>query len=145
MAVSKKCIRCNSVKELNEFYLHKRMKDGHLNVCKECKKNYARIYCRTERGKEVDRKRNQKPNRKKLQYIYCKRKRLKHRKKYLCVSKFWNEFRKGTIKKLPCEVCGTEERVEAHHSDYDKPYNVIWLCSLHHKEWHRNNEVKNGF
>jgi hypothetical protein len=37
----------------------------------------------------------------------------------------------GKIKKLPCKVCG-EKKVQAHHEDYSKPLEVIWLCSLHH-------------
>ncbi len=34
----KKCIKCDSDKELSEFYKHKKMLDGHLNKCKTCTK-----------------------------------------------------------------------------------------------------------
>lgn len=34
----KKCFKCGEVKELDKFYKHKRMKDGHLNKCIECTK-----------------------------------------------------------------------------------------------------------
>ena len=40
--------------------------------------------------------------------------------------------RTGKIKKLPCKVCGYEI-VEAHHEDYSKPLEVIWLCREHHR------------
>jgi len=40
---------------------------------------------------------------------------------------------KGTLKRLPCEVCGSISS-EAHHEDYSKPLEVEWLCNLHHVE-----------
>ena len=39
----KKCIRCGIDKELNDFYVHPKMRDGHLNKCKECCKEVADI------------------------------------------------------------------------------------------------------
>lgn len=47
----------------------------------------------------------------------------------------YNHIRLGNLKRLPCEVCG-ENRVHAHHRDYSKPLEVIWLCSIHHSEEH---------
>lgn len=38
----------------------------------------------------------------------------------------------GKVKKGPCEVCGSTEKIEAHHEDYDKPLVVHWLCRKHH-------------
>lgn len=51
--------------------------------------------------------------------------------------------RLGEIKKGPCEVCGSLN-VEAHHDDYDKPYQVRWLCFRHHHE-HHGNKTKKDF
>ena len=45
-------------------------------------------------------------------------------------------LRMGKVIKSPCEVCGTSERVHAHHHDYSKPYDVKWLCYLCHKAAH---------
>lgn len=49
--------------------------------------------------------------------------------------------RRGKLTRQPCEVCGAESNIEAHHSDYSKPLDVNWLCREHHKEWHRNNDI----
>lgn len=44
----------------------------------------------------------------------------------------------GRLVRQPCEVCGTSEKVEAHHDDYTKPLEVRWLCVTHHDEHHAN-------
>lgn len=45
-------------------------------------------------------------------------------------------LKSGKVKKLPCRDCN-ELNVEAHHPDYSKPMEVIWLCKKHHGEIHR--------
>ena len=35
-----------------------------------------------------------------------------------------------------CDVCGSEYRIHLHHHNYEKPREVIPVCSLHHKELH---------
>ena len=47
---------------------------------------------------------------------------------------------KGLLKKQPCEICATTEKVEAHHDDYSKPLEVRWLCKTHHQEHHKNDK-----
>ncbi|WP_407475415.1 hypothetical protein [Elizabethkingia anophelis] len=42
----------------------------------------------------------------------------------------------GILVKKPCEMCGNKKS-EAHHPDYKKPLNVIWLCREHHLEIHK--------
>lgn len=46
-----------------------------------------------------------------------------------------NARRRGDIERLPCVVCG-EEKSFAHHEDYSKPLEIIWLCRPHHMEKH---------
>lgn len=41
----------------------------------------------------------------------------------------------GKLQKQPCEVCG-EIKVHAHHTNYNDPLNIKWLCVEHHKQIH---------
>lgn len=43
----------------------------------------------------------------------------------------------GTMAKSSCQICGSIE-VDAHHEDYNRPFDVIWLCRRHHAEIHRS-------
>jgi len=43
---------------------------------------------------------------------------------------------KGLIEKKPCEKCG-EKKSEAHHEDYNKPLDIVWLCKRCHKQRHQ--------
>lgn len=47
-----------------------------------------------------------------------------------------NAVVRGKLVKLACEVCGNTKS-EAHHADYSKPLDVMWLCRKHHKDVHR--------
>lgn len=44
-------------------------------------------------------------------------------------------IRRGKIIKGPCADCGSEN-AEAHHSDYSKPLDVVWLCRKCHMARH---------
>lgn len=35
--------------------------------------------------------------------------------------------------RAPCVICGNSKS-EAHHENYSKPLEVIWLCRTHHRE-----------
>lgn len=41
----------------------------------------------------------------------------------------------GVIQRRPCEACGAE--AHAHHEDYLRPLDVVWLCPEHHKPTQR--------
>lgn len=43
--------------------------------------------------------------------------------------------REGTLTRQPCQACG--KKAQAHHEDYSKPLEVIWVCQAHHCALHR--------
>ena len=47
------------------------------------------------------------------------------------------EIIRGRLKKKPCKKCGETHRVQAHHEDYSKPADIVWLCPKHHRARHR--------
>lgn len=50
----------------------------------------------------------------------------------------------GKIEKGNCARCASP-LVHAHHEDYTKPLEVIWLCPYHHSERHRERAQEAGF
>ena len=54
----------------------------------------------------------------------------------------WMKIADGTLIRLPCEVCGTNKDVQAHHDDYSQPLDIRWLCRKHHREHHDNEKNK---
>src|SRR5690606_1514330 len=44
------------------------------------------------------------------------------------------------IKPVQCESCSEEKELEAHHSNYNKPLDVQWLCKQCHENTHHLNE-----
>ena len=43
---------------------------------------------------------------------------------------------KGRLKAGSCAVCGATASVHAHHPNYDKPLEIVWLCRAHHDAEH---------
>ena len=58
------------------------------------------------------------------------------RQKYLARKTVENHLKAGKLTRKPCERCGAR-KAQAHHEDYSKPLDVIWLCPKDHKARHR--------
>ena len=120
----KKCCTCKEEKPITEFWKNK-------NFCKDCgRKNnqkyqdngymrdYMAKYLRAHPEKRVNSVHKDRP--------------LKVR----IYSRVLTKKRKGEVIQKPCLVCGNEN-VHGHHKDYNKPFELTWLCPQHHKDVHR--------
>lgn len=119
----KKCRGCGEERPLNGFYKHPKMSDGHLNKCKPCVRERVNNHRRDniERYRAYDRRRGF---------------RVYDPDKVVARRKVRDALKSGVLTKHPCVVCG-DNKSEAHHHDYNKPIDVIWLCKTHHAKLHR--------
>ena len=135
------CTRCKTEKTLDQFYLYGSGKRfGTIcKPCKECQKvrskkryddglmtpnyKYQEKWRKTTRGRMLKNLSNK-----------VSTARYPEKDKARSLAKY--ALKKGEIAVLPCEVCGSTEKVQMHHEDYSNPLEVIWLCIKHHKEVH---------
>jgi hypothetical protein len=139
MVRKKKCIRCRLALPHWEFYRHPDMPDGTVNKCKDCQKIEAKERYRRKREEilRYDRKRSQ-TKRTRLVHLKSQRKRnTRWPDKYKARNKLNNALRDGKIQKPErCDVCRRKRKIEAHHNDYSKPLEVIWMCFECHRKHH---------
>ncbi len=136
----KTCYSCKKKKKKINFSKDNSKKD---KLCIYCK------ICKNEKNRETRRK-SYKKNREK---ILCKKKIYYEEKKEIIIQKkherrlkdnhlksrandaVYRAIKKGKIKRKPCIICGNPNS-DAHHKDYNKKLDVIWLCRTHHMRIH---------
>lgn len=133
----KTCFKCGAVKPLSSFYKHKMMGDGHLGKCIECAKvdvreSYAEH--REERSAHEAR-RAQDPARKAKRHEAERRHRHAHPDRSRARVAVGRAIANGSLVRAPCADCG-DPKVQAHHEDYSKPLDVVWLCFSCHRKRH---------
>lgn len=133
---SKQCFKCLNEKPLCDFYGHPKMADGHLNKCKECTKKDVTLHRQEnlEHFQEYERKRSSLPHRVELHAKVYAAYAIKYPNRVKANMAARNAVRDGRLTKLPCLMCGSD--AVAHHPDYDRPLDVVWLCHSHHKKTH---------
>jgi hypothetical protein len=138
----KKCFKCGEVKSLTDFYKHPQMPDGRVNKCKECNKKDVREnrLIKVEYYRNYDKDRgNRQSNKYRQEYLQ------KYPNKYKAHTIVSNAIRDKKLFKKPCEICGSNKSIHAHHDDYLEPLNIRWLCAAHHSQWHKaNGEADNA-
>lgn len=132
----KSCKDCGQTKPLDQFYRHPKMRDGYLNKCRDCVCQRVRKHRRqNDHVREYDRERAKRPERIKHRAEVTQRWREQYPERAAAHNAVSNAVRDGKLDKEPCYFCG-EERVEAHHPDYTKPLDVVWLCARCHRRLH---------
>jgi transcription elongation factor Elf1 len=115
------CIKCHESKPICEFTPRTDNSRGHYTTCKICKNAYQKQYQKSVAGKRV-------------QVLADQVRKEKFAHKRSARSKTFTAIKNGTIQVLPCLICG--DKAEAHHHDYSRPLDVMWLCKTHHRETH---------
>lgn len=151
--MTKRCFKCLCVKPLAEFYKHAAMGDGHLNKCKDCTKKDVTEHrlANLDRVRAYDKTRASMAHRvaARKEYAQTPAGRQSHKKSLKASALRYpertsaryalsNAIRDGKV--TPWPVCAVPEcdhtKPEAHHPDYSKPLDVVWLCPSHHKAAH---------
>jgi len=149
----KVCRQCNVEKPLAEFYKHSRMMDGHLNKCIPCVKSRVQKHreVNLEKIRAYDKTRAMKPHRVKArkQYMQTDAGKVAKRNSMQAYFERYPMIKAAHImtrnairdKRLPqkfeCSICQSTKKIEAHHDDYTKPFDIRWLCEQCHKSWHK--------
>ena len=138
MIRSKECFKCKTIKCLSEFYKHAQMLDGHLNKCKECNKQDVLNHRlkNLDKIREYDKQRSKRPERIKLALRVNQQWRSEDKRRSKCHNAVAKAIKNGDLIPIPCIRCGNEKSL-AHHEDYDKPLDVMWLCQPCHKQRHK--------
>lgn len=130
----KNCSRCQKVLELGSFYKDKQKKEGLMSHCKNC----DRLLRRERRAKYPEtyrlRDRRYYAKHKSEKVAYLRDWRSRNSIKVTAHQAVRSALRRGLLTKSVC-FCG-EVRVDAHHEDYSKPLEVLWLCRTHHERIH---------
>jgi hypothetical protein len=144
----KQCRICKIEKREDEFYqwFKRSGTSGYRSECKTCVLNNNKVY--REKYKKIlnekRRIRNGSSSKKicvdPIQRAINERSyksQKKHPEKQRARGFLSYYIRTGKIlRPLKCEKCLKEKRVEAHHCDYGKPLEVLWVCKKCHTEIH---------
>ncbi len=147
--IYRRCAKCKEILPLSSFYRQKRVRYRVGGYCKSCNSDWLSNYGASPKGREIKRRANRSywP-----QYYQENRDRLQNHKKenhqpgkartgnIVCAA-----LKSGKlIKPDACSKCGKSWcQIQAHHEDYNKPLEVIWLCKSCHRRKHNGEKSKN--
>ena len=137
--MTKKCSKCGKFYEANtiNFPLNWSGKNGLLTSCRKCKQKYDRIYSRKYRAEHPEWIKKSNKKHKEIIEKSIKEYARKYPERIKATSKLNNAIKAHKIKRMKCFICG-QKNTHGHHIDYKKPFEVIWLCPIHHKALHYN-------
>jgi hypothetical protein len=123
------CSKCGLDKDVIEFYISDKRK------CKQCHREYVRNYSLGHKEQRRKHKKLYWKRHPKKAAEHSRNMRQKHPEHFRARDKANWEYKMGRLKRLPCSICG-ERHAEAHHADYSRPLEIIWLCRKHHCALH---------
>jgi len=134
----KTCFKCGESQDIECFYAHPMMADGHLGKCKTCTKRDVQQDYRLKRDakREYEKKRSKTEKRRQAKARYQRERRRRNPEKSRANRLVNYAVRSGKLVPQPCERQPCDQKAQAHHEDYSKPLDVNWLCFKHHREHH---------
>ncbi len=114
---TKKCEACGVDQPLEAFHRTPRNLSLLQSKCRHCQPRY-RQGGKPERAKKRAWQRNN------------REKRAAHKAVESAIAR-------GALVRQPCERCGDAVGINAHHEDYSRHLDVMWLCHKHHHERHK--------
>ena len=155
---TKHCSKCGKMKSVSDFYKDRVKRDGLRGLCKSCdeaartrrirqghppteaqRKKFAeasRIYRLRHPEKAAEAVRKYRRNNQAVAVENARRYANKYPERIKAVDLMKYAVRTGRVVRGPCFACGATKNVHGHHEDYDKPYEVIWLCPGCHYAYH---------
>ena len=134
---TKSCSKCKQAKTTDCFYKDRSRWHGLSARCKDCE----RLHCRKKREQNLktflikDKKYydiHKKEIKQKRKDAYFEN-RFKHRARSAVESALY----RGVLKRPDtCSLCSKDRNIQAHHEDYGKPLQVLWLCATCHQRKH---------
>lgn len=127
---SKICCICKLRKPALDFYRRttRFSKDGLASSCKNCHRDYMRVRIRSGTRDKISHAATQ---------AAWRARNLERERAHAAVKM---ALKKGVlIKPKYCAECrAVDVPIEAHHEDYAKPLDIVWLCEVCHGFRHRN-------
>lgn len=148
MTSTKKCAECGRDLPLSEYNKTKNSKDGLQSRCRECFSRYNKArYAANKEKFKADIYAYREANPKKVCETRLKtcQKNPTQKNAYKAVEAALKA--ELLVKPDTCYGCGCgndEHRIEAHHHDYAKPLEVIWLCTPCHRRMDQQRRIREG-
>jgi hypothetical protein len=157
----RRCRTCGETKPLEAFRAREPERRLRMHQCRPCelavRREQKRSWSEAHRAEVRARRRQGYAANAEAERERCRRWRLLNPTKHMeCVQNAIQQhpererarqmlrsaIRRGLVARPSvCSGCGNEQaRIEAHHADYGRPFEVEWLCRLCHGKRHRKDD-----
>lgn len=131
------CQICKTTLPLSSFHKDKTKPSGHSRKCKECQRQRSADYRKKTDWAAYQRKRledaTKRSNINAQQRAWIRRNPVVEQ----AYSAVKTALKSGClVRPQECSKCKKACTPEAHHDDYEKPLDVVWLCKLCHEARH---------
>lgn len=128
--MQKECLSGHGV-----YFITEAMSRNGSYKCPICASKYAVEYARRNRAKKREWNNAYSSRKSGQRSLKTAAYRANHPDRKAAHQRVQTAIRNGSLVRALCVECGAQ-KTHAHHDDYAKPIDVIWLCHTHHMERH---------